>query len=180
MIADRADGEAGAADAPFILTADLPPDLHSWATGLRTRFFPPERNYLEAHVTMFHALPAPYHAEIDGLLKRTARYDPDIPARITGISSLGRGTAIAIDSPMLMSVREGIVDSLHDVLTAQDRHKPRFHITVQNKVSSEEAKRVQAILRDQVEPRDFWFPSMTLHRYLGGPWERVKTYRFRG
>ena len=180
MSSGDTDADGGTTDAPLILTADLPPDLHSWATGLRTRYFPPERNYLEAHVTIFHALPGPYLAEIDRLLVGTARHDPDIPARVTGIFSLGRGTAIAIESPGLMSVREGIVDRMHDLLTAQDRHKPRFHVTVQNKVSSEEAKRVQAILRDQVEPRDFHFSSMTLHRYLGGPWERVKTYRFRG
>mgnify|MGYP004351873915 CR=1 FL=1 len=44
-------------DSPLILTAQLPADLHRWATALRTEHFPPERNYLEAHVTLFHALP---------------------------------------------------------------------------------------------------------------------------
>ena len=48
----------GLGAAPLILTAELPPDLHRWATELRRAHFPPERNLLEAHVTLFHALPA--------------------------------------------------------------------------------------------------------------------------
>jgi hypothetical protein len=38
--------------APLIVTAELPPDLQAWATSLRQRHFPPERNYLAAHVTL--------------------------------------------------------------------------------------------------------------------------------
>lgn len=165
---------------PLILTADLPPDLHAWATELRTAHFPAKRNYLEAHVTMFHALPGPYEAEIDRILIGIARHDPEIPARIAGVMSLGNGTAIRIESPSLVTVREDIADRLFDLLTPQDRQKPRFHVTVQNKVSSSEAKSLFVTLEQTVKPNDFWFPSMTLHRYLGGPWEQVKTYRFRG
>ena len=44
-------------DSPLILTAQLPDDMHARYTALRDAHFPPERNYLEAHVTLFHALP---------------------------------------------------------------------------------------------------------------------------
>ena len=59
-------------DAPLILTAQLPRDLHARFTALRTAHFPPERNYLEAHVTLFHALPAMCEAEACNVLKRMA------------------------------------------------------------------------------------------------------------
>ena len=166
--------------APLILTADLPPDLHHWATALRTEHFPPERNYLEAHVTLFHALPSPYEAQIDRLLIRMARHQPHTPARIAGLLDLGGGTAIRVRSEEMLALRGMIQDRMLELLTQQDRQGKRLHITIQNKVSSSDAKALQARLNDKIEPRNFWFPSMTLHRYLDGPWERVKTYAFRG
>ena len=53
-------------------------------------------------------------------------------------------------------------------------------MTVQNKVSSRQAKALQAELAPQVEPRDFAFRGLGLHRYLGGPWELVEDVNFRG
>ena len=41
----------------LIVTLELNPALHAELTRCRTRLFPPERNYLDAHVTLFHALP---------------------------------------------------------------------------------------------------------------------------
>ena len=43
--------------APLIVTAELPADVMAWADGLRRAHFPPERNQVRAHVTLFHALP---------------------------------------------------------------------------------------------------------------------------
>ena len=71
-------------EAPLILTAELPPELHRRYTDLRTRHFPPERNYLEAHVTLFHAIPAHYGDEVRRYLARlagTARIPPACSAR---------------------------------------------------------------------------------------------------
>jgi len=58
------------ADGALILTAELPPELHRWATDLRTAHFPPERNHLEAHVTLFHAIPPQCEDELRRLLAR--------------------------------------------------------------------------------------------------------------
>lgn len=164
----------------LILTADLPPDLHAWATALRTAHFPPERNHLAAHVTLFHALPEPYHAEIDRLLKAQTKLEAPIPARLVGLMSLGGGTALKLESPDLMDLRRDVAERMFDLLTAQDRNTPRLHVTIQNKVSSTKAKALQAELDGTIAPRDFRFPSISLHRYLGGPWEKLATYRFRG
>ena len=72
-------------DAPLILTAQLPPDLHSWATRLRDEHFPPERNYLEAHVTLFHALPGQCEDEARRFLARLAGEIAPVPARLEGV-----------------------------------------------------------------------------------------------
>lgn len=166
--------------APLILTAMLPNDLHGWATELRNRHFPPERNHLQAHVTLFHAIPSFLEAELATLLGRLAADHAPVPARLAGIMSLGRGTALKLESPAMLALRDWIADHFSGSLTGQDQHRPRLHVTVQNKVSPEEAKALQARLGPQVHPRSFAFAGLSLHRYRGGPWEHVRDWRFRG
>ena len=166
--------------APLILTAELPPDLHRWTTHLRTRHFPPERNYLEAHVTLFHALPPQVEDELRMLLVRTAGEQGPIPASLEGVMSLGRGTALKLASPAMLNLRAEIAEHFRGMFTAQDSHPPRLHVTVQNKVSPAEARALQAELGAIVQPRTFAFPGMALFRYRGGPWEAVRRFAFRG
>ena len=94
--------------APLILTAELPPDLHRWATNLRAAHFPPERNHLEAHVTLFHALPCQVEAELREVLARLAAEIAPVEARLEGVMSLGRGTALRLSSPAMLDVRASV------------------------------------------------------------------------
>lgn len=166
--------------APLILTAELPPDLHRWATGLRHAHYPPERNHLEAHVTLFHALPPRVEDEARALLARLAGEFAPLPARLEGVMSLGRGTALRLSSPALLDVRAHIAECFRGLLTAQDSHPPRLHVTIQNKVAPAAAKALQAELAGMVRPRDFAFSAVALFRYRGGPWEAVRRFAFRG
>lgn len=167
------------ASAPLIVTAELPQDLFSWATQLRTEHYPPARNYLKAHVTLFHALPPFIEGELRDLLARLARAAP-VLARLEGVVSLGRGTALKIGSPAMLDLRDEIADHFRGMLTGQDSHRPRLHITVQNKVSPAEAKDLLERLQVSVTPRDFAFRGLELHAYFGGPWEMLGRWRFRG
>ena len=164
--------------APIILTAELPRDMAAWATALRTEHFPPERNYLDAHVTLFHAIPPACLGELQTLLKRIAADEAPPPAKLEGVMSLGRGTALKLSSPSMLALRDRIADHFSGSLTPQDGHRPRLHVTVQNKVSPAEAKALQADL--SVEPRDFAFRAIAAHYYRGGPWERIREWAFRG
>lgn len=166
--------------APLILTAELPADLHRWATGLRQAHFPPKRNFLEAHVTLFHALPPQIASELCGLLARFAEEVAPVPAQLGGLMSLGGGTALRLASPAMLEMRAHIVYRFRGMLTAQDVHQPRLHVTIQNKVTSAEAKALQAQLEGTIAPRDFAFPGIALFRYRGGPWEAVRRFAFRG
>lgn len=168
------------AEDPYIVTALLPPDLHRWATALRTRHFPPERNYLEAHVTLFHALPASAAGEVRRALAETAAACAPVPAKLVGVMSLGRGTALRLESPAMLALRDRLAGRFHGLLTAQDSHRPRLHVTIQNKVAPEQARALQAELAGQVEPRPFAFRGLGLYIYRGGPWEAVHAYPFRG
>ena len=85
-------------DAPLIVTAQLPEGLQGWATGLRNAHFPPERNHLAAHVTLFHALPGFCEAEVIQHVRQLAKEFAPVDARIIGVMSLGGGTAIRLES----------------------------------------------------------------------------------
>ena len=167
-------------DAPLILTAELPPDMHRRYTDLRTQFFPPERNYLEAHVTLFHAIPAQCEEELRRYLARLAGEVLPIRGQVEGLMSLGGGTAIKLSSPDLLALRDEIAEHLRGMLTQQDQHRPRLHVTIQNKVTSKDAKALQAQLAGTIAPCEFTFPGIGLHIYRGGPWEFVRRFAFRG
>lgn len=166
--------------APLIVTAELPPDLHRWASAMRRAHYPPERNFLEAHVTLFHTLPPQLEEELRSLLARLAGEFAPPPARLDGVMNLGRGTALRLSSPAMLELRAGIAGHFRGMLTAQDSHPPRLHITVQNKVTPAEARALQAQLTGVVRPRQFAFPGLALFRYRGGAWEAVRRFAFRG
>lgn len=170
---------SGGALAPLIVTAELPEALQSRADQLRAAHFPPERNHLKAHVTLFHALPPSAEDELRRVLAEEAKARP-VPARLQGLMNLGRGIALRIESPGIIALWERLADRFHGLLTPQDAHTPRLHVTIQNKVAPSEAKALQRQLTPTIEPRDFAFAGLALHRYRGGPWEFVKRWSFRG
>ena len=165
---------------PFIVTAALPQDIQSWAEGLRQAHYPAHRNKLHAHVTMFHSFAPSLFEELKSFLPRVAKEFAPPKGRVSGVMDLGKGTAIALQSEQLLEIREFIAEHFHGSLTAQDLYEPRPHITIQNKVSKEEARALQAELRAEIEPREFHFPALELHIYQDGPWEAVKACAFRG
>jgi hypothetical protein len=166
--------------APLIVTAELPAPLQAWADGLRREHFPPERNHLSAHVTLFHALPAFTEAEARDLLRALAGATAPPMARLSAIMDMGGGTAFRIECPDLLDLRARVADHFHGLLTGQDGHVPRLHVTIQNKVVRAEARALQDSLAMDFAPRDFRFAGLALHRYLGGPWEPVGRWAFRG
>lgn len=165
---------------PFIVTAELPADLFAWANGLRQAHFPPERNHLAAHVTLFHALAPSLREELPAVLARMAGEYAAPKAELTGLMNLGKGTALALTSPAMLGIRAEIADLFHGMLTAQDQHQPRLHITIQNKVTPEVARALQAELGPVVQPRKFTFTGLGLHRYCNPHWEAVGVWPFRG
>jgi hypothetical protein len=165
--------------APLIVTAELPEALQSRADQLRRAHYPPERNHVPAHVTLFQALPPSVEDELRDALAAEARAKP-VRARLEGIMNLGRGTALRIESPDMIALWDRLAERFHGLLTPQDEHLPRLHVTIQNKVAPSEAKALQQRLAATLDSRDFAFAGLALHRYRGGPWEFVRRWPFRG
>lgn len=166
--------------APLIVTATLPADLQAWADRLRTQHFPPERNFLRAHVTLFHALPGMVLDEVRDVMAQMCRTTPPVRARLAGIMDLGGGTAFRIESDGILALRRELAERFHGLLTGQDSHAPRLHVTIQNKVVRAQAMALQNALRPDFAEAEFTFAGLALHHYLNGPWQGAGAWSFRG
>lgn len=165
--------------APIIVTALMGAADFAWADGLRRAHFPPDRNVLPAHITLFHHLPPAALAEVKQRLRLLCAAPPP-PARLADLMLLGRGVAYRIESPALMAIRDALAEAFAGMLTPQDQARPRLHVTVQNKVSPAEAKALAVRLQTDFRPRPFVIAGLAAWHYRGGPWELAAEYRFRG
>lgn len=163
----------------LIVTADFAPADFAWLEGLRRAHYPPERNQVPAHLTMFHALPPSAEDEARRQLALQANAPPPA-AGIAGLMDLGGGVAFRVVSAELDAIRDALADHFHGLLTAQDVAGWRPHVTIQNKVPSRLAKALLAELERDFRPRPLGIAGLSLHRYRGGPWEQLAAWRFRG
>ena len=165
--------------APIIVTAMMGSADFAWADALRKQHFPAERNWLKAHITLFHHLPPSSLEQLMHLLRLECRAAPP-PVRLAAVMSLGRGVAYRLESPELLAIRQRIAESFHGLLTPQDQQPPRLHITIQNKVDPQQAKALFEELSRGFRPRPFSIVGLAAHYYRGGPWEAVGHVKFRG
>lgn len=165
--------------APIIVTATMGAADFAWADGLRRMHFPPERNRVPAHITLFHHLPPSVEPE---LLQRVAALcrDKAPAARLGGVLNLGNGVAYRVESPGLADLRAELAEVFHGLLTPQDSAPPRLHITIQNKVSAKTARALHRQLDAAFRPRALAIEGLALWHYAGGPWTPLRAFRFRG
>lgn len=165
--------------APIIVTALFGDGDNGWLQGLRRRHFPPERNIVPAHLTLFHHLPPGIEQELgQRLATYTAVAKPQ--ARIASVINLGRGTAFRIDSDELADIRADLAEAFRGLLIPQDQAPWRAHVTIQNKVEPHVARALQAQLQESFEPRPLDIKGLASWRYVGGPWQRIREHAFRG
>jgi 2'-5' RNA ligase len=156
---------------PLILTLELDPPLFAALNSLREAHFPPERNQVPAHITLFHALPGAEAERIIDDLARCAAGAAPLALAIPAVRFLGRGVALEVVSPDLVTLRRRLAQIWAPWLARQDQQGYRPHVTIQNKVSPEAARR----LYDELSPR--WQglagqgQEMRLWHYRRGPWD---------
>jgi hypothetical protein len=161
--------------APIIVTAILDALDQAWFDRRRAEHFPPERNVLSAHLTMFHHLPPLLETELRQRLGEIAK-EGAITVRIGALVSLGEGVAYRIDSPELEGRCGYLADMWSDLLTPQDRAPWRPHVTIQNKVKPFVAKTLLDRLAADFRPRPLAITGFSSWRYRGGPWEPLSCH----
>lgn len=133
--------------------------------------FPPDRNFLHAHLTMFHRLPGEYEGKIlDDLVILASRMNI-FKAEITGLRHLGAGVAFLITSSELQDIRGTLKAKFISWLGSQDMQNWQPHITVQNKASKAKADALYRHLSNGFAPYLVEIDGLDLWEYLGGPWK---------
>src|SRR5687768_3679066 len=149
----------------LIVTAELGAQDFAWLDGLRRQHYPPERNQVPAHLTLFHSLaPSAEHEARRRLVSHSARLAPI--ARIAGLMDLGGGVAFRVVSDELDAIRDELAHELHGLLGAQDAGGWRPHVTIQNKVAPMAARELLRSLDRDFQPRPLRIARLGLHRYL--------------
>lgn len=164
--------------APIIVSAILAEPAQARLEALRRRHFPPERNHLAAHLTLFHHLAPSLDGELDAALGQVTRGRLAPPARVEGLMNLGRGVAVRVHAPELDGIRAELADRFDAMLVPQDRAPWRAHVTVQNKVSPVEARALLVRLEAEFPPIPTHIAALASWHYRGGPWELRRMHRF--
>jgi 2'-5' RNA ligase len=166
------------ATPPLILTLQFDERSFAFFDAQRRRYFPPERNFIPAHLTLFHHLPGERVEVIQQDI------DADIPGvtpfrlDVTGLRSLGRGVAYTLASPQLAEMRRQFWRKWNDWLKPQDRQNHNPHVTVQNKVDPAQARALLEELAEGFEPFQVTAVGLDLWWYRGGPWEKSRNFHF--
>ena len=135
---------------------------------------------MPAHLTLFHALPASERDRIVADLAAACARQQAFSLEATGLRSLGRGVAVVFASAQLVQMRQHLAREWREWLTAQDSARIAPHVTIQNKVAPAEARRLLRDLEASFRPFVAQAEGLTLWRYLGGPWEQERRFRFTG
>ena len=162
----------------LIVAAELGKSDFAWLDTLRRRYYPPERNRVPAHLTLFRSLPPSAEPEVRRRLARAATGRAP-HAEISGVMDLDSGVALRVSSEGLERLRNELADEFHGLLTAQDLGPWTAHVTIQNKAEPRVARRLLGQLRSVFEPRTLAIAGLQLIRYVEGEWEPLASYRFR-
>lgn len=165
---------------PLILTLSLEPALAEPLNELRRRHFPSERNFLAAHVTLFHALPGAHEQSVRADLEALCSATPAFVVTVPRIRHWGKGVFAELESPALLEFRGELAARWGALLTPQDKRTFRPHVTVQNKVPEAQAQTLYDALAPVWQPLSGCATGAELWFYAGGPWESVAAFPFMG
>ncbi|BCM90318.1 hypothetical protein IAD21_02169 [Abditibacteriota bacterium] len=164
---------------PLLITLDFDSDSFERLNDLRTRYFPTQRNFIPAHLTLFHALPGEQESLIRETLTELCGRTEKLNLDFTDLRFLGRGVAINVECPELFRVRGELSRVFRPFLSAQDAQGWKHpHVTIQNKVTPEAARTTFHQLNENWREWKGQGEGLLLWYYRGGPWEKADEYTF--
>ena len=164
-------------DRPLVLTLRMDEAAQTRFDRERAEWFPPGRTAVGAHLTLFHALPAALRDQVEADLEEAGRR-PSFELVVTDPVPLGRGVAYRLVSPELQQLHAHLQVGWAGHLTRQDQQRLRPHVTVQNKVTPEEARATLGRLAAGFQPFRVAALGLDLWRYDGGPWTLLRRFPF--
>jgi hypothetical protein len=165
--------------APFVLTLELDGESFAFFDGLRRRHYPPERNLVPAHVTLFHRLPGERSREIRALLRQAAATQKPFHLAMGAVKATDRGVIILLHATRLVALRHALAAEWWAWLSDQDRMHFQPHVTIQGGVSAAEARQTQRSVTEASHAPAIRALGLHLWRYREGRWESAELFAFR-
>ena len=162
----------------MILTARLHDQDLAFFDGLRRSHFPPGRNHVTAHLTVFYRVSHWHLSTIRQLLEVVASSHSPMQASTTGIWHLGSGVAFTLDCPELERVRGVSRERFQPWLSPEDKQGWRPHITIQNGVDRARVDGLYAAVTAAFQTRLLSITGLDLWTYRGGPWSAEGSFVF--
>ena len=161
---------------PLIITLKLDDKAKLYFNELREEHFPAHINFLEAHLTLFHALP-PGEAIVQNTLEQFSKRG-FIELSVTGLEKIGNGVVYTVASDELQALHAGMQDAFRSFLVGKDKQKLWPHITIQNKVTAFKAQSLFEKLSIGFTPYNIKAIGFSTFLYNDGPWQHLQDYLF--
>ncbi|KAH7236718.1 2'-5' RNA ligase superfamily-domain-containing protein [Fusarium redolens] len=170
----------------YILTLLTDKRHHDEMTALRRQWFPSRLLKVDAHITLFHALPgsklSEVKADITNVAARTARFP--IAVGNQDVYEMGKGVGIQLyaGQKRALSIRSELRGKWEPFLSDQDRReKWRGHYTVMNKQDDkEEVQKCLEYLKDGHIDSKGTVEGLSLWLYDRGWWQENEVFKFSG
>ncbi|KAI1035915.1 hypothetical protein LB505_010502 [Fusarium chuoi] len=168
----------------YILTLLTDKRHHDEMTALRRQWFPPRLLKVDAHITLFHALPgsklSEVKADIADIAARTATFSIGVGNQ--DVYEMGKGVGIKLyaGQKKVLSIRSELRNKWEPFLSDQDRReKWRGHYTVMNKQDGkEEVQKCLDYLKQGHAESKGTVEGLSLWLYDRGWWREDEVFKF--
>ena len=165
-----------AKEIPLVITLKIDEPSQLFFDKQRTAHFPAHANYVPAHITLFHKLPA-NNTAIENGLTVFAKH-PTFELLITAITLHNTSVAYCIQSETLQQFHAQMQHRLAPYFIRNDRKILTPHITIQNKVTAYKAYKTHALLLADFKPFVVQAIGYISWYYVKGYWEMKEEYLF--
>ncbi len=163
-------------EVPLVVTLKIDEPSQLFFNQKRIMFFPAYANYVNAHITLFHKLPA-NNIDIETKLTTFAKH-ASFELRITDILLIEKSVSYSITSTVLQHLHIKMQMKFDTYLICNDRKILKPHITIQNKVTTYKAQKTQALLLKDFKPFVVNALGFTSWYYVKGYWDKKADYFF--
>ena len=161
---------------PLVVTLKIDEPSQLFFNEKRTAHFPANANYVPAHITLFHKLPAGNPAIENGLTAFAKHLAFEL--NVTDIILQKTCVTYSIQSETLQKIHAQMQQTFAPYLIRNDRKILTPHITIQNKVTAYKAFKTHALLLADFKPFVVQALGYTSWYYVKGYWEKKEEYLF--
>ncbi|KAI5196745.1 hypothetical protein E4T38_08334 [Aureobasidium subglaciale] len=171
-------------EAVYVLTLLTDAKHHRTLTETRKKYFPPRLNRLEAHITLFHALPGSLLEEkIKPTLREVSSNTTQFHLLAATPFRLNKGIAIGLPKSSggddARQVHQQLKFAWEDFLSRQDAGGFAAHYTIMNKVDDEkEVQKAFEQVQEEWKGCHGTVLGLSLFKYDRGNWVHDEDFKF--